>query len=129
MYNFVFWFFYKFFEWRKGFRSSFLSACMVGLAIIIHLGLIHSVLRYFTGFTIGVFTSRYGYNRLLLLPIILSCFFVVYQFYYRKRANDILKHYGEEQVFSIKNILYIVLIMAVPLIIAILLTNLSVKRA
>ncbi|OQP64204.1 hypothetical protein A4R26_33735 [Niastella populi] len=129
MYNFVFWFFYKFFEWRKKFKSPFLPASMVGLTMIIHLGLIHAFLRYFTGFNIGVISNKYGYNRLILLPIVLLWFFLVYQLYYKKRSDEILKHYSESCFYSLKNILYIILVIVVPLIVAIWLTNLAVKKA
>lgn len=91
MYNFIFWFFYKFFEWRKGFKSSFIASAMVGLTILVHLGLVHSIIRYFTRFTIGVFSNSYGYNRLILLPVVILWFYILYQFYYKKRADEILE--------------------------------------
>lgn len=127
MYNFLFWFFYKFFEWRKGFKSTFLSASMVGLAIIVHLGLLHAILRYLTGFNIGVFSNHYGYNRLILLPIVITWFFIMFQVY-KRISNDILRRYNEKYNLNFKTTFYVALILIVPLIISIWLTNLAVEK-
>jgi hypothetical protein len=128
MYNFIFWFFYKFFEWRKDFKSSFIASAMVGLTILIHLGLIHSIIRYFTGFTIGVFSNSYGYNRLILLPLVILWFFILYQFYYKKRADQILEKRMENKFSEPKNIIMAVVLIVVPLLIAIKLTNIAVSN-
>jgi hypothetical protein len=128
MYNFVFWFFYKFFEWRKGFQSPFLAGAMVVLAISFHLILIHSVIRYFTGFTVGTFSDNYGYNKLIMLPIVLALFFTLYLVYYKKKASQILSRYNGYRISSLRNILLVMLILVVPLIITIVLTNMAVRK-
>lgn len=127
MYNFIFWFFYKFFEWRKGFKSSFIASAMVGLTILIHLGLIHSIVRYLTGFTIGVFSNSYGYNRLILLPLVFLWFFIVYQLCYKKRASQILEGRKENKFSKPKNIIFVVALIVVPLLLSIKLTNIAVS--
>ena len=127
MYNFVFWFFYKFFEWRKGFKSFFLPAGMVGLAVLIHLGLAYSIVRYFTGFTVEFLSSSYGYNRLILLPIILFFFFCLYQLYYKKNAERILEKRRIDNFSQPRNILLIILVLVLPLLVSIRLTNIAVK--
>ncbi|OJW01549.1 MAG: hypothetical protein BGO52_13760 [Sphingobacteriales bacterium 44-61] len=128
MYDYLFWFFYKFFEWRKGFKSPLIASAMVGLVILIHIGLIHSIVRYFTGFTIGVFSNSYGYNRLILLPVVILWFYFLYHFFYRKRADKILESRKENKFSEPKNIIFVILLIVVPLIIAIRLTNIAISN-
>ena len=123
MYNFIFWFFYRFFEWRKGFESTFLASAMVGLTILIHLGLIHSIIRYFTGFTIGVFSNSYGHNRLILLPLVILWFIVLYFIYYKKNSDKILQKRNANKFSEPKHIILTIVLMVLPLLIAIKLTN------
>lgn len=125
MYNFVFWFFYKFFEWRKGFKSSFLAAAMVGFAMEIHLALLYAIVRYFTGLSVGGLTGSYGQRRLILLPFAIAWCFIIYYIYYKKKAPDILEKYTNEHFSKTKNILFIILLLVVPLVVAIKLTNVA----
>jgi len=123
MYNFVFWFFYRFFEWRKGFQSSFLSASMVAFVLLIHLGLLYSIIRYFTGFSFTYLTGSYGQRKYMLLPFMLLLFFLVYLIFYKNRTTEVLEKYGDNKFSSAKNIVLVLLITVVPLIAAIILTN------
>jgi len=129
MYNFIFWFFYKFFEWRDKYKSPFLSSAMVGLVIVIHLSVIYSVIRYLSGYTVGMPSDKYAYNKLILLPFVILLFFFIYKFYYKKREQEILTRFGDRNAFSVRNILIVVFVIVVPLMIAIRLTNLSVSHA
>jgi len=126
MYNFIFWFFYKFFEWRDKYKSPFLAASMVGFVVVIHLSAVYAVFRYFSGSTISLFSDNYAYNRLMLLPIVILFFFIVYRLYYKKKVDEILAKFDERNPFSVKNIAIVVLLIIVPLLFAIKLTNLSV---
>lgn len=128
MYSFVYWFFYKFFLWRKGYESSFLSSAMVGVVLTIHLGLIHSIIRYNTGWTIGTFSNDYSANKLLLLPFVLLFYSSLDFVYFRQRREVILEKYSEKKPFSIISILLVSLIIIIPLIIAIKITNISVEK-
>lgn len=98
MYNFIFWFFYKYFEWKNKDDSKFIPATLVIFTIVIHLFLLYSIYRFWThtnALEWGTGLS-YGQRKFLIFP------------------------------FLILNILLIVLIMVVPLIIAIRLTNMSI---
>lgn len=128
MYNFIFWFFYKYFEWRKGYKSPFLAACTVGLTLLIHFGFIHSIVRLSTGFNVGTFSQRYGTNRLILMPIVIGFFALVYFLFYRRKADEMLGRYTESRISSFKSIALMILILVLPLVAAAILTNLSVKR-
>lgn len=128
MYNLVFWFFYRYFEKYKGYKSPFLSAAAVVTALIIHLGLIHSIIRYFTGFNIGTFSTDYTTNKFILLPIVFLAFFICFKLYYQSRTRVILEKYENKNPFSLTNILLILIIMVVPIIAIAVLTNMAVRK-
>ena len=127
MYNFVFWFFYKYFEWKSKDDSTFIPATLVIFSFIIHLFLIYSIYRY------GTHTNplewgtglSYGQRKYLMFPFVILLFFLVWYFYYRKKSKAILSKFEGRKAFTVKNILLIILIMVVPLIIAIRFTNMS----
>ena len=128
MYNFVFWFFYKYFEWRKGFRSPSTAATMVGLTITVHLTFLYSLLRYISGFSIGSFGNWYSYGqrKLMLLPLALLLYYLVYLFYYKKKTTSILEKYADEKFSAARNIFVVVCLLVVPLVGTIILTKLAV---
>ncbi|TAF31328.1 MAG: hypothetical protein EAZ57_00225 [Cytophagales bacterium] len=51
MYNFVFMFFYRYYERRKDIPR-FSGAMLVGITLFFHVFFIHSVIYYFTGFNL-----------------------------------------------------------------------------
>ncbi len=126
MYNFIFWFFYKFHQWRDKYDSVSLPSGAVMVTLIIHIGLVYSVFRFFyQSNPLGWGNDlSYGQRKYLMFPFGILFLFLVY-FYYRRKSKAILAKYEGKKPFTIKNILLIVLIMVVPLIIAIRLTNMS----
>ena len=128
MYNFVFWFFYRFFEWRKGFQSSFIAGAMVVFTLAIHLLLLYGIVRNFTGIAFPYFSGSYGQRKLMLLPLVVVLFFILYFGYYKKYGDKILSKYGDKKFSKPKNIIFIILLLVVPLIAAIKLTNMTVAN-
>ena len=129
MYNFVFWFFYKYFEWKDKDDSTFIPSAVVILTFTFHLILLFSLLRHFTDISIDLIPwgkdLSYGQRKYLGMPFVMLLFFLVWYFYYRKKSKAILAKYEGKNPFTVKNILLIILIMIVPLIIAIRFTNMS----
>jgi len=119
----VFWFFYRFFEWRKRFRSSFIASAMVGITMIIHIAFLYSAVRHFVGFPFERSNMNYGQRRLLLLPLVFLFLCLIYFLYYRKRAKVILEKKGGKRFSSISNILIISVLLILPLLAAIIFTN------
>lgn len=128
MYSFVFWFFLKFVEWRSGFESKILPSCMVFNTIIIHFFLIHSVLRFYTGFNIGVFSNDYLTNKLLWLPILLLFYFFTYKYFNDAKVKAILNNHRGNKAFAVKNFLLIFTVIVLPLLVSINLTNMAVTK-
>jgi len=118
MYHFIYWFFYKYFIWRKSFRSSIVASSTVGLAIAIHILLVLSIIKVFTGWTIKSFLTNYEYGarKWIMILMILPLFFGLDFFYFRKRKDEILNKYVAQNPFTTKHIALIFLIMLVPLI-------------
>lgn len=127
MYNFVFWFFYKFYEWKDKDDSTLIPTAPAVITGLIHLFLLYSIYRFSTHtnpLEWGTGLS-YGQRKYLMFPFVILLFFLVWYFYYRKKSKAILSKYEGKKPFTIRNILLIILIMVVPLIIAIRLTNMS----
>jgi tellurite resistance protein TehA-like permease len=127
MYNFIFWFFYKFHEWKDKDNSSFVPSCVVMVVFIIHVGLRFSIIRYFSGITTPLWGEElsYGQRKYLMFPFAVLLFFLVWFLYYRKKAKYILEKYEGQKPFTVKKIISVVLIIVVPLIIAIKFTNMA----
>ncbi len=126
MYKFFYWFFYKFFIWRKGFESSFLASSMVGLAFILHLIFIFTVIQFLTAFTFVSPFSVYNYStrKIMLLPIVLIFFLILDKLYFRRKRNIILEKYYLENPFTKQRILLVILTLLVPLVLSIWLNKL-----
>ncbi len=117
MYNFVFWFFYRFFERRKRFKSVFVATSIVGLAMVLHLALIYSILRSLAVFKVDPWEGSYGKRKYLLMIAAVVFFLLVYLLYYKNNAKEILEQYQGKKFSSSKNVLKIILLLVAPLII------------
>ena len=129
MYNFIFWFFYKFFEWKEKSRSTLIPAMIVVIAFMFHLGLVYSLFRYITHQNPLEWGGDLSYSdrKYLGMPFVLVIYLLIWHFYYRKRAARIMNSYEGKKPFTVRNIIFVLLITVVPLIIAIRLVNLSVR--
>lgn len=125
MYNFIYWFFYKLFEWRNNEKSTFMPTIAVVLAFIIHFFLFYSFFRLLTHSNPLSWGEdlTYGERKYLMLPIVLVMFFGVWYFYYRKRSEYIVSSYQFKKPFTFENIALVFLIIVIPLIVSIRITN------
>jgi hypothetical protein len=118
MYDFVFWFFYMFFSRKRNDDSSFTPACSVGLAMVIHAGMIFAIQRYFTGIDIDWKRDlSYGQRKYFFMPMILIAFVLIWLVFYRRRKDVIINKYKNKEPFTSINYMLIALIFVVPLII------------
>lgn len=128
MYNFIFWFFYKYFEWKDGTKSVFLCSNITCLSMLFHIGLIYSIIRYITGFNVGMFTEHYVIDKLLLLPFVLLFFLLIYFLYFKKKSEFILREFGDRKVFTTVNIIKVVALVVLPIVFAAIITNQAVTK-
>jgi hypothetical protein len=118
MYDFVFWFFHIFFSKKRNDDSSLTPAGMVGVAMIIHVGMLFAIQRYFTGIDIDWKRDvSYGQRKYFFIPMILIALTLIWLIFYRKRKAAIINKYKEKEPFTAKNYVLIALIFIVPLII------------
>ncbi len=117
MYNFVFWFFFRYFERRKRFRSVFVATSMVGVTLTIHLALIYLILSSLEVYKVKPWEGSYGSRKYLLIFAAIIFFLLLYLFYYKKNSKRILDKHQGEKFSNSKNIIKIILILVVPMII------------
>lgn len=117
MYNFVFWFFYKYFEWRKRFRSAFVATSMVGVTMTIHLALINTILRSLGLYKVKPWEGPHSIRKYLLIFAAIIFFLLLYLLYYKNNSKAILEKHQDEKFSDVKNIIKIILILVVPMVI------------
>jgi hypothetical protein len=90
----------------------------VGLAIGLHILLILSLVKQFTGWEVTPFltNNEYGVRKWIMALCILPNFFALDFLYFRTRKDVILKSYNNREPFTIKNISLILLMMFASLI-------------
>ncbi len=129
MYNFIYWFFFKFYEWKDKSDSTFLPSCASTVALEIHVLLIYSIMRYSSVVSyVDYGNLSYSDRKYLFLPFALLLFLVTWFFYYRRRHIAIMKKFDAKKPFTFLNITLVILIFAVPLLVAIRLVNLAVEK-
>ncbi len=123
MYNFIFAFHYLFFKKFKNNTSRSMAASFVAVTIFFHFFLVWNSLRYFTGINIlpiKSFSQDYFTNKLYLLPLAFVYDYLFVLYYTHKRAMAIVNKYPKDyKVVTLKNVLFVLLIMIVPLLIGI----------
>ncbi|MBO9633952.1 MAG: hypothetical protein J7578_12620 [Chitinophagaceae bacterium] len=127
MYNFIFWFFYCYFKWKKGFESISTAAAIVGLAMVLHVLFLYTLIRFLTGFSIGTIGDALGYGqrKFILLPFVLLFQYLVYLLYYKKRGVFILEMNKGKKFSDLKNTLAAGCLIVIPLIGIIVFTKLA----
>mgnify|MGYP006990010734 CR=1 FL=1 len=121
MYNFIFCFFYHFFERKKKFKSIFVATSIVGLAAGLHLVLLYSIIKKIIGFDFEFSVSTYGERKYFLIVFALVFFLILYFAYYRNKGQEILAECRGQQFLNIRNGAYIIAILFLPLIMILLL--------
>ena len=111
MYNFIFYFVYKFRERRTSDLSDakFTAGLGVLFTLIFHLLFIGSCFRYFLDYEKKFFdfTSNKQLNNIVLVLIGMSLIVFITLFYNKTRTKRILAKYDERiyNIFSIKNVI------------------------
>jgi len=127
MYNFVFYFFYKYFEKTGDSIPQYRAILAVSTTIGFHVFCIVSIVKYLFEFNIPRIDEKYLLNKLYLMPLALLLILLVYLYYNKIRIDKIIesKVKNIDNVFSYKNIFLIILIIGVPLIIGIMFIKLG----
>jgi uncharacterized membrane protein len=102
---------------------------MVGFTIIVHIAFLYSLLRYLSGFSIGTIGNWYSYGqrKLMLLPLALLLYYLIYLLHYKRKTPSILEQYADKKFSTARNILIVLCVVVAPLIGTILLTKLAVN--
>ncbi len=123
MYNFIFIFFYKYFQRLKDPIPRYRAILAVTTTIGFHVFCLVSILKYFLNITLPRFDERYLINKFYIIPFILVLVLLVYLYYNKNRTDEIIK--SKKNMFTIKNIFTIILIIILPVIVGILFLKIS----
>jgi len=122
MYTFLFCFFYKYFEWKKGFKSIAVAAMTVSLVLMIHVLLVYKILSILFGWGNLNFQLNYGSRTLIFYPIMAGIFSLSYFLYFKRNGQRILVQFENKNIFSPKHIVFMCLLCIAPLAMVILLS-------
>lgn len=122
MYDFIFNFFYRYHKKGKDFSPRYTAAGAVAITIFFHFFLLANIITYLTGFNLAgkPFSQDYFTNKLYMIPFGLVYLYAIVLYYTHKRAMAIVNKYPNDyKAITLKNILFVLLIMILPLIIGI----------
>jgi hypothetical protein len=122
MYNFIFYFFYKYFQTTNDLTPRFRAILAVAISIGFHLFCLVSILKYLLNFTIVRFDERYLINKFYLMPFALLFILLVYLSFNKKRTDEIIKLEDDKgkNMLTLKYIVSIIMIISFPVILGIM---------
>lgn len=123
MYKLIFVYFYQLSQKRNP-NPRFVALSYVALTTLFQFAFLLGFLKYILGFIIPRFDENYFINKLYLIPFILLWLFAFEIIYNKKRTKRILDSYiNKPKVTNLKNTIFVLLFMLVPLVIGIYLFN------
>jgi hypothetical protein len=123
MYKLTFVYFYKLSQ-KKNPNPRFVALSYVALTALFQFAFLLGLLKYILGFIIPRFDENYFLNKLYLIPFILLWLFAFEVIYNKKRTKKILNSYIDKpKVINLKNTIFVLLFMLVPLVVGIYLFN------
>lgn len=129
MYNFIFNWIYRYHEKGGNTVNRETASGAVALTILIHVFLILKIIEicFEVNFSYNL-TDSYSTNKILLFPFGLVYFSLFSWFYTKKRAIRIVKNYKENyQLYTVINFMWLCIMVVVPLVLLICLTNNHLK--
>lgn len=121
MYNFMFYFFYCYYERFKDFSPRFSAICAVVITQFIHVFLGIALIKYLFSVRLPRLHESVFWNKLFFIPFGIMWIIIVYKFYSLQKTAQIINQQKERinQPFSIKNIIIVIMVIALPLALAI----------
>ena len=129
IYNFIYSFFYRFWE-KRGNDGRIVGSAHVLGTIIIHVFLIAEIIRDITGFNIIILPNfgEYGRNKTMYFFLAVPIWVGLWFFYHRERTKRLLKDYHHKYgEAGSKNILKILQYVIAPVILLITLAIIRQK--
>lgn len=123
MYDFIYIFFFRYFQCRKEADPQDAAIYGVMVAIFFHLFLLLNVFTSLTEVNILTFFFGEGHNKYFWLPLVIVFMFLIYRFYKNRSEKIIEKYANKENIFNWQNTLIIILITVGPLLLGIYLLN------
>ena len=117
MYNFIFWFFYRFWE-KRGNDGRIIGAAHVLFSLLVHIGLIMEVVHWVWHYKVMNFPDQgtYGRNKSVLFFLMVPIWIILWFYFNRARTNRLLTLYDTKyKEKSLQISLYIILFFILPL--------------
>jgi len=126
MYNFVYYFFYRYFKDKGNDTYKFMASSSVFLTVLFHFITILRIIEISFKVVLPryVFYKDYLNNKMAYFPVVFILIFVFYFFYNKKRVDHIVNTYPKDfDIYSVKSIVKILLICLLPLLLVPYLIN------
>jgi len=120
MYKFIYYYYFKLSE-RRFADPRFQGGILTGLAVLIHLAFIFSIAKLLFDIPPLVFSKRYYFNKLLLMPFALLWLYL-FNLFFKKQHKFIEKFYNNKKILTIKNGMVAFSLLLIPLILSIILS-------
>ena len=117
MYKFVFYFFYRLLPYKESDRI-YTSILFCFIVVGLHLVAFSKILKYLNVMgDLPVFSKVYLYNKLYWYIPCAVIFIIMLLYFNKVRVKEIIKHRDVERFFSLKNILFFLLILILPILV------------
>jgi len=122
MYNFIYYFFFQFFSWKKDNDPKDSALYGVMLAFFCHGFFVVTTINFIT--ESNFLASGFGKNshKFYAAPFIIAIMFFVHRIF-KKKSERIIEKYKGKKMLTATNILFAVLLIIVPLILGIQFLN------
>lgn len=123
MYSFIYFYFYKYFQWKG--ESDPKDAAIYGVmtAVFFHLFFIVTIVNYFFQSNILELAFVKGQSKYIFLPLVILIMVVIHRVYKNKAEKIIEKYKERENFFNWLNSLSVILIVVGPLCLGIYFLN------
>lgn len=121
MYSFIYYYTYKLIE-KRNYQARMYAGLMVFIAQLGHVLVLYAVAKKLFGLKIPVLNNDPTINRIMLLPLFLIWIVAVIRFFYRSFFK-IKGQYEIVKIITAKNSLLYVLVVLIPFIIGIIISN------
>src|SRR6188768_1753708 len=122
MYNFIYFFFFQYFKWRKDDDPKDSAVYGVMASMLFHGFFLLTLFNHLTDtyFLASIFGTNH--NKYFWLLFIVPILYLIHKVF-KKKSDRILDQYGDKNVLTLGYILVVLTLALVPLIIGILILN------
>jgi len=123
MYDYIYLFFYKFFEWKKDGDARDSAIYGIMLTVFFHLFFLYTTFNYFTGMNPLAMAFGSGHSKFYWIPLVVLIMFSVYRIFERRSDQILTQKNVERKLLNIKHVLFVSFLVFGPFFIGAQLLN------